>query len=120
MKKSHSKLVSEILLDLQSNFEGRFFERNIGKVKMANGRWLSFGIPGQADIYGFVLIRVADDVMLPVAFECEVKVGSDKLRPKQVAWRDICRAYNVIYILGTGSKQVVRELNKYVPIKSHR
>lgn len=54
----------------------KVFRTNVGKVKLADGRWFDTGLPkGHADLYGF---RPDGQI-----FYIEVKAPGGKVRPKQ-------------------------------------
>jgi len=71
--------------------DGHFICRaNVGKFKMADGRWFDTGLPkGFSDLFGN---RAGD----AVAFYIEVKAGRDRLRPEQQTFLDAMRARGAI------------------------
>ena len=91
---------------LQDNFDGRFFKRSVGKFKVQK-RWICFGIPGQADIYGW--LRVGGKAL---HFECEVKLFPDKLSKQQVAWKNLCKEQGVLYIVSRSPDEAVRRVKE--------
>ena len=69
----------------------RLFVRNVGVFRLDGGRVFRAGIKGQADVFGFTRDGRA--------IEIEIKTKRGKLSPEQIAWRDFCLAWNVIYLL---------------------
>jgi len=71
--------------------DGHFICRaNVGKFKMADGRWFDTGLPkGFSDLFGN---RAGD----AVAFYIEVKAGRDRLRPEQETFLAAMRARGAI------------------------
>lgn len=71
--------------------DGHFICRaNVGKFKMADGRWFDTGLPkGFSDLFGN---RAGD----AVAFYIEVKAGRDRLRPEQADFLAAMRARGAI------------------------
>lgn len=66
------------------------YRANVGKFKMADGRWFDTGLPkGFSDLFGN---RAGD----AVAFYIEVKAGRDRLRPEQQTFLDAMRARGAI------------------------
>ena len=106
-KQKHTKLVNDIVLALSKKFDGRFYVRNIGKFKLPRGKWLTFGITGQADIYGWVRING-----FAHHFECEVKVPPDTLTKAQRQWKTVMEEQNVIYIIGKSPDQAIARLEE--------
>ena len=74
--KTETDIMNEIRLALSA--EGHMnFRANVGKVKMADGRWFSTGLPdGFSDLFGF---RKTDAKI----FFIEVKTPTGKLRKDQ-------------------------------------
>ena len=74
--KTETDIMNEIRLALSA--AGHInFRANVGKVKMADGRWLSTGLPdGFSDLFGF---RKTDAKI----FFIEVKTPTGKLRKDQ-------------------------------------
>ena len=109
-KKSHSTLCGDILLEIQNAFpKGRFFLRPVARAKLQSGKWITAGIAGQADLYGFIKLT-------PHALhvEIEVKTKGDYLKPNQKSWRIICNTLNVCYVVGRAPDQTVREIRRFL------
>ena len=68
----------------------RLFRRNVGAIQM-KGRVFRAGLPGQADMYGYVR-----DTGRAVEIEAKLK---SKLSPDQERWRDWCRSWGVLWLL---------------------
>jgi hypothetical protein len=81
----------------------RLFRRNVGEARM-RGYTVSFGIPGQCDLYGYVRGGRTIEVELK-AFGQKIKPGSD-----QDKWRAWCISWGVPHVVLTGGKgETVRE-----------
>jgi hypothetical protein len=72
-------------------------------IECLRSRPIRFGVPGQADISG---------VAGPAGrrLEIEVKVGTDKLRPEQVAFRKMCLDRGAVYIEARDVETALKEL----------
>lgn len=68
------------------SLDGHFVCRaNVGRFRMADGRWFDTGLPvGFSDLFGFTIDAVP--------FFIEVKAGRDRLRPEQDAFLDAMTA----------------------------
>jgi len=65
------------------------WRQNVGKVQVA-GRWIVFGLPGQADVTGMILGGYRLDV--------ELKSTGKKQSPQQVVFGDRAHRMGSIYI----------------------
>ena len=74
----------------------RFLRRNVGLVRMADGRMFRTGIPGQCDLE--VIKRGGKHG------ELEVKRFT-KLNEDQEKWRDWCREWEIPWLLVEASKK---------------
>ena len=92
----HSETLNKLLTHLRKNFKGRFFRREIGKVKISD-RWITYGITGQADIYGWI-----DVASRPIHLEIELKMPGDSLKLRQRWWKKVCEEHGVIYAVCKG------------------
>lgn len=68
----------------------RLFRRNIGFAPDARVR---FGVPGQADVYGYLARAVA------IPLELELKAHGGRLSEPQKRWRDFCFQFHIPYFL---------------------
>ena len=110
MKHGHHDLCVQTIRFFQAHFEGRLFKRNIAKFKVRD-RWLSYGIAGQADLYGWLIVRPHRDCpYVPVSLEIEAKYGADKLRPAQAHWRDFCRSQGVLWFVVRHAPDIVTKI----------
>ena len=115
---TESDIKGEIILALQKNFtNGRFFVRPILKTKIDGKRFISSGVKGQADIYGFVSFPVPineelDTIYIPIHVEIEVKKPGEKLKPAQIKWKKICDLLEVPHIVAHSSEEAVDELRR--------
>lgn len=101
--KAHSAQADLILGTLSKVFKdsGRFFKRQVGRFQSGE-RYIQVGVPGQADIYGFVnLYNKKIGLNYAIHVEIEVKIAGDTLSPEQRAWKKICKEMNVKYILSS-------------------
>src|SRR5690625_506624 len=66
------------------------FRANVGKVRLADGRWFDTGLPkGHPDLYGF---RKSDGKTIYI----EVKTKTGKLRKEQKHFIETVKKYGVI------------------------
>ena len=70
----------------------RFFRRNVGRVKLAGGRVVQFGVPGQCDLQG--VVRGTG-----VAIEVELKAATGSASAEQKAWAAWCASWGVAHIV---------------------
>lgn len=78
------------------------FRGNVGKVKMADGRWFSTGLPeGFSDLFGF---RKTDGRM----FFIEVKTEKGKLRQDQVRFLNAMKERGAIVGVARSAEQALR------------
>lgn len=117
MKKAERDIKEEVLLVLQEFYpRGRFFVRPIIKKKIDKDRFISCGVTGQADIYGFI----SGITLMPIPVEIEVKRPGEKLRPAQLRWKKLCDRLGVPHLVayskeGVGKKifeKIVETVNK--------
>lgn len=73
---AHEKLVQDLLLDLSSLEIGRFWKNPRGVAHTARGQFMTFGVPGQADISGILLGGWRAEI--------EVKTGTGRLSKEQI------------------------------------
>lgn len=107
---SHTDLRDKIIEVLQGKYpNGRFFARQVLFTRI-NGRPISVGKAGQADIYGF--ISCADKTAIHV--EIEVKTEKDTLKEEQKCWMNVCKKLNVCYVLARSVKQTLDEVYGYL------
>jgi hypothetical protein len=76
----------------------RLFRRNVGEARMRGGYTVSFGLPGQCDLYGFVRGGRVIEIELKAAGK-KIKPGSD-----QDKWRAWCLEWGVPHVVLTGGK----------------
>jgi hypothetical protein len=69
----------------------RLYRRNVGRVQV-KGRWVQFGIPGQADIGG---ILAPNGRVLEI--ECKTLIGRQS--PEQKHWQAMIQSFGGLYIL---------------------
>jgi hypothetical protein len=97
MVQLHKKLAVKIRLEAQRRFgrDIRLFERSTGLLMSPkSGAMVKPFQDGQADLYGWLRV---DGIARHV--EIEIKVGKDKLRPEQLAWKNTCEDSGVTYFL---------------------
>lgn len=96
MVQEHKRLAIKLRMAAQRRFGNdiRLFERSAGLLTAANGHQVKPFQDGQADLYGWLRV---DGIARHV--EIELKIGKDKLRPAQEAWKDTCEEGGVTYFL---------------------
>ena len=93
-----------ILLLQQTWPRGVFYRRNVGAA-MFKGRFVRFGVKGQADISGVINGRL---------IEVEVKRPGEKQTRDQRHWQEAIEQSGGIYILAYAPEQAVKELQRLV------
>ncbi len=90
----HSDFMDELLLQVSKRqLSVKLYKRHVGKfMSVGQRRVVSIGVKGQCDLYGYVIFKKKP----AQAIEIEIKASkSDKLRPEQIVWRDLCLKRNV-------------------------
>ena len=88
--KSEHEIQSRILVAV-SQHHCTIFRANVGKVKMADGRWFDTGLPkGHPDLYGF---RWSDHQV----FYIEVKNEKGKPRADQIQFHNMLASHGIIH-----------------------
>lgn len=99
---AHTDLVKECLLALSAR--GVLCWRNpVGRAITASGAVIPFGVPGSADIIGFIPPNGRG-----IAVEC--KTGRAGLSKKQRPWQRACSATGAIYVLARSEEDVLMAL----------
>lgn len=99
------KIQNEIQIALSEN-GCRVFRANVGKVKMADGRWFDTGLPvGHPDLYGF---RISDGKV----FYIEVKDYKGKPREGQVHFHKMLNRYGIIHGIARSADDAVKIVKK--------
>jgi hypothetical protein len=80
-----------VLLALAGDRRIRIWRAATGKLQTPDGKWVQFGLPGQADLSGIV-------VGSGRRLEVEVKTETGRLSVRQVAFQDMIRASGGIYL----------------------
>lgn len=87
------------------------FRANVGKVRMADGRWFDTGLPpGHPDLYGF---RKSDGKVIYI----EVKTKKGKLREKQRHFLEAVSQYDVISGVARSDKEAIEIVEKGLKFK---
>lgn len=97
-----NEIQARIIAAIGSRPDVRLWRANTGAAQMANGQFVRFGIPGQADLSGIT----ADGRRL----EIEVKSATGRLRPDQVAFGKMIRRFGGIYIVARSVEEAVRQV----------
>ena len=99
---THKQLKQAIIREFRTRGDMRIWPNEPGRTQI-KGRWLQFGLKGQADITGIMLggRRV----------EIEVKVGRDKQKPDQKNYQSVIERMGGLYVLAR-SVDDVREALK--------
>lgn len=93
-RQKEAVMSDEVLLILQGiGPHVRFWTRTNGVFRTMSGAVVKVGIPGAADLHGFVQSQPA----MPV--EVELKWGKNGLDEAQVKWRDLCIRLGVPWFL---------------------
>lgn len=101
VQKSEHEIQKEIMLAL-SECGYMVFRANVGKVKMADGRWFDTGLPvGHPDLYGF---RISDGKV----FYIEVKDYKGKPREGQVHFHKMLMKYGIIHGIARSADDAVK------------
>lgn len=93
---SEAAIQQRIRLALGTEPGLRLFRNNVGKLRDATGRVVTFGLhQGSADLIGWRSIIVTPDLIgqqLALFLSIEVKDRDSQPRPDQVAWAEAVRA----------------------------
>lgn len=92
-------LVSEILHEFGSRDDCRIWRNNVGSAKTRDGRFIRFGIPGQADISGILAVTLPGGRVIGQRIEIEAKTKTGRQRPEQKKWQAMIERMGGIYIL---------------------
>ncbi len=101
-----NEIQARIIAAIGSRPDVRIWRANTGAAQMANGQFVRFGIPGQADLSGIT----ADGRRL----EIEVKSATGRLRPDQIAFGNMIRKFGGIYIVARSVEQAVQSLDSFI------
>lgn len=78
------------------------FRTNVGRVKMADGRFFDTGLPkGHPDLYGF---RKSDGKLIYI----EVKTAKGKLRPAQKHFQETMKQYPIIIGVARSADEAIK------------
>jgi hypothetical protein len=101
-----NEIQARIIAAIGSRPDVRIWRANTGAAQMANGQFVRFGIPGQADLSG-----ITDDGR---RLEIEVKSATGRLRPDQIAFGTMIRKFGGIYIVARSVDEAVQKLNSAI------
>ena len=94
MANAHTTLVNKIVQHIGKVPNARAFKRIAGALTTQSGGIVHPALKGQPDIYGFVATDHG-----AAHFEIECKVGRDRMRPEQFAWRKLCQDLKVPHVV---------------------
>lgn len=98
---SEHEIQSAIMVAV-SQHQCTVFRSNVGKVKMADGRWFDTGLPkGHPDLYGF---RWSDGKV----FYLEIKNAKGRPRKDQVKFHRFLTAHGIIHGLARSVDDAVK------------
>lgn len=98
------QLTSDLLIEIPKRFPGcRVWRANVAAVRTSNGGFMRAGVPGQADLSG-----VADGSGRRI--EIEIKIGPDRMSPKQIAWRDMILKAGGIHVVARELERALQDL----------
>jgi hypothetical protein len=90
---SESQVVSDIFREFGARPDLRIWRQNTGAARTPGGRFVRFGIPGQADISG---LRLPSGQRLEI--ECKVPAGGRQSK-EQRQWQTIIERFGGLYVL---------------------
>lgn len=90
------ELIEKIRIWFQENRRGRLFRRNSGLLPDGRGGRMRVNYTGQADLDGFVLLRVRG-VDVPIFLAIEAKTKGKKMSDGQLKTREAFSKMRVIY-----------------------
>jgi hypothetical protein len=97
---SETILMQSILLALGCRPDCRVWRQNTGRLPdPRTGRWISFGLKGSADILG--ILRGGRFLAI------ETKTPTGRLRPEQVAFRDMVTSLGGLYVVARSVEDAV-------------
>lgn len=116
-------ITASLLIEIPKRFPGARCWRNNRVSAMAVGsggrlRKVSAGIDGQGDISGIFPVHAMGIKnpwcpVIGIRLEVEVKIGRDRMRDSQKAFRDMILGAGGIYIEARSVEQAMEELSKY-------
>lgn len=114
--RDHQKLCDDLLFEVGSRPDARLFPRRVGlAIPIGTTRPVYYGVKGEADLQGFVMIAG-----YPVTLMVEVKTGLAKLTKEQMAFRDMCLRFKVIYIIARSKDQALQDLEDAIKSYSRK
>ena len=95
---SEAQILAEIMARCGARADCRLWRQNTGAGVMGDGRFVRYGIPGQADISGIYL----DGRRI----EIEVKATKGRVSDAQKAWAEMIKNHNGLYLLARSADEV--------------
>lgn len=91
----HTKLEHEIMLAISQKPYVRVWAVETGAAKTENGDWISYGLPGAADLTGIVWCKKLN---VGIRIEIEVKTGAGKLSERQKKFKAMIERLGGFYL----------------------
>jgi hypothetical protein len=82
------------------------FRRNVGRWRNPSGRWVEFGMKGEAD---FLAILKIGSTLEPVFIECKSDRGT--MSPEQTEFKHMVEDYGCVYLLVRSADELEHWLN---------
>lgn len=102
---SEAQILAEIMARCGARSDCWIWRQNTGAGKFGDGRFVRYGVPGQADIMGLIYGRPA------IPFAIEVKTNIGVLSDKQITWRNKWENSGGLYLLARSADEVVTWLD---------
>jgi hypothetical protein len=100
--------MKRIHLAIGSRSDCRLWRVNVGTAITDRGQWMSFGLPGMADLAG--ILRCGE---IGVALFIEVKSGKGRLSPQQKRFRDMAVAFGACYVEARSVEDAITGIERY-------
>jgi hypothetical protein len=100
---SEADIQSAILLTFGARPELRLWRSNTGAAQTVAGRWVRYGVPGQADISG---IRLPHGQFVQI----EVKSATGRQTEAQRKWQRMVEKFGGLYVLARSVEDVERAM----------
>jgi hypothetical protein len=106
-------ILKRIHLALGSRHDCRLWRVSVGQGMTDRGQWISFGLPGMADLAG--ILRCGE---IGVALFIEVKSEKGRLSPQQKRFRDMAVAFGACYVEARSVEDAVNGIEQFQALKA--
>ena len=112
---SEQEIQNQIILAV-SQGNSRLFRNNVGGAKLADGRWLNFGLhKGSSDLIGWRTIKITPDMVgkkIAQFLSVEVKKLKGRVSTEQQNWIDVVNTHGGHALIARSAEQATKEINE--------